>query len=159
MSIDPAEYRRIFGHWATGVAVVTASGPDGTPVGLTVNAVTSLSLDPPLAIVCIDRNADSHDAIRAAGAFCINVLSDDGERVARRFADADAAGRFEGIAWQPGSTGAPIFDDALAWAECRITREIDGGDHTIFIGEVVGGDAREGSPLLFYRGGYADLAL
>lgn len=157
MSIDSAEYRRIFGHWATGVAVVTAAGPDGA-VGLTVNAVSSLSLNPPLALVCIDRASDSHDAIRTAGAYCINVLPEDGERIARRFAQNDATGRFDGIAWQPGRTDAPILDDALAWVECRIVNEVDAGDHTIFIGEVIAGDAGEGSPLLFYRGGYAGLA-
>lgn len=158
MSIDSAEYRRIFGHWATGVAIVTARAGAAGPVGLTVNAVSSLSLRPPLAIVCIDRTSDSHDTIRDASAFAINILADGGERIARRFAEEDAEGRFDGIAWQPGTTGAPVLDDALAWVDCRVTATHEGGDHTIFVGEVVAGDAHEGIPLLFYRGGYADLS-
>lgn len=158
MSIDSAEYRRIFGHWATGVAIVTARAGAAAPVGLTVNAVSSLSLRPPLAIVCIDRASDSHDIIRDASAFAINILADGGERIARRFAEEEADGRFDGIAWQPGTTGAPILDDALAWVDCRLTATHEGGDHTIFVGEVVAGDACEGTPLLFYRGGYADLS-
>lgn len=158
MNIDSAEFRRIFGHWATGVAIVTARSPDGEPIGLTVNAVTSLSLRPPLAIVCIDRTADSHDALVAAGAFAINILAAGSERLARRFAADERAGRFDGVAWQLKRTGAPVFDDALAWIDCRIDATHEGGDHTVFIGAVVDGDAREGAPLLFYRGGYADLA-
>jgi flavin reductase (DIM6/NTAB) family NADH-FMN oxidoreductase RutF len=154
MPIDSSEFRRILGHWVTGVSVVAARAPDGTPCGLTANAVASLSLQPPLVLVCVDHSADSHDCIRDAGAFSLNVLASDQERLARRFAAWDIAHKFDGVAYHLEVTGAPVLDDALAWVDCRVSQSIPGGDHTVFIGEVVGGDAREGAPLLYYRGGY-----
>jgi flavin reductase (DIM6/NTAB) family NADH-FMN oxidoreductase RutF len=157
MAIETSEFRRILGHWVSGIAVVAARASTGSPCGLTANAVTSVSLQPPLVLVCIDRTADSHDCIRDAGAFSINVLASDQERLARRFAEWDIATKFEGIAHSPGVTGAPVLDDALAWVECTVRDVLPGGDHTIFIGEVVAGDAGEGVPLLYYRGGYGRL--
>lgn len=154
MAIETSEFRRILGHWVSGVAVVAARSPDGQPCGLTANAVTSVSLQPPLLLVCIDRAADSHDCIRDAGAFSVNILGADQERLARRFAAWDIKAKFEGVAHSTGVTGAPLLDDALAWVECRIRASHPGGDHTIFIGEVLAGDAGEGVPLLYYRGGY-----
>jgi flavin reductase (DIM6/NTAB) family NADH-FMN oxidoreductase RutF len=154
MVFEPSEFRRILGHWVTGVAVVAARSTAGKLCGLTANAVTSVSLDPPLVLACIEKSADSHDCIREGGAFSINVLASDQERLARRFAAWDIPEKFEGIAHMAGVTGAPILEDALAWVECRVHAEHTAGDHTIFIGEVVGGDAREGTPLLYYRGGY-----
>lgn len=154
MAFEPSEFRRILGHWVTGVAVVAARAAAGKACGLTANAVTSVSLAPPLVLACIERSADSHDCIRDAGAFSINVLAADQERLARRFAAWDIPEKFEGIAHTAGITGAPILADALAWIECTVHAEYDAGDHTIFIGNVVAGDAREGTPLLYYRGGY-----
>jgi flavin reductase (DIM6/NTAB) family NADH-FMN oxidoreductase RutF len=154
MAIETSEFRRILGHWVSGIAVVAARASTGQLCGLTANAVTSVSLQPPLILVCIDRAADSHDCIRDAGAFSISVLASDQERLARRFAAWDIDAKFEGVAYAPGVTGAPLLEDALAWVECRIREVHPGGDHTIFIGEVVAGDAREGAPLLYYRGGY-----
>jgi flavin reductase (DIM6/NTAB) family NADH-FMN oxidoreductase RutF len=154
MAFDPSEYRRILGHWVTGVSVVAAATPDGEPRGLTANAVCSVSLDPPLVLVCIDHTADSHDAIAAADGFSVNILASDQERLARRFAAYDLARKFEGIAWHVEQTGAPVLDDAFAWVDCRMRERLPGGDHSIFIGEVVAGDAREGGPLIYYRGGY-----
>ena len=154
MAIETSEFRRILGHWVSGVAVVAARTPSGQLCGLTANAVTSVSLQPPLLLACIDLAADSHDGIRDAGAFSVNILASDQERLARRFAAWDIDAKFEGVAHSPGVTGAPILDDALAWVECRIREVHAGGDHSIFIGEVVAGDAREGVPLLYYRGGY-----
>lgn len=158
LAIDAPEFRRILGHWVTGVAVVAARQGPGPPCGLTANAVASLSLDPPLVLVCIDHGADSHDCIRAAGAFSVNVLDAEQERLARRFAELETGDKFEGVAYRVGATGSPVLEDALAWVDCRIRESHDGGDHTIFIGEVVAGDAREGSPLVFYRGGYGRYA-
>jgi flavin reductase (DIM6/NTAB) family NADH-FMN oxidoreductase RutF len=154
MPLDPSEFRRILGHWVTGVAVVAARTTQGQPCGLTANAVASLSLDPPLVLACIDLTADSHDCIRAAGAFSINVLAADGERLARRFAAWDLEDKFLGIPHRVEITGAPVLDDALAWVDCRLREAVPGGDHTIFIGEVLTGEAREGTPLLYYRSGY-----
>jgi flavin reductase (DIM6/NTAB) family NADH-FMN oxidoreductase RutF len=157
MSVDPSEFRRILGHWTSGVAVVTAREQHDAPRGLTANAVASVSLEPPLVLVCIDRSANSHGTIRAAGNFGINVLPQSAERTARRFAGEELTAKFEGIAWHVEVTGAPILDEALAWVDCRVRDAFDGGDHTIFVGEVLAGDAREGEPLVYYRGGFGRL--
>jgi flavin reductase (DIM6/NTAB) family NADH-FMN oxidoreductase RutF len=154
MSVDPAEFRRILGHWATGVAIVATRGAGGEPRGLTANAVASVSLEPPLVLVCVDRRADTHGSISAAGIFSVNVLLQAGERIARRFAADAITARFEGVAWRTEVTGAPVLDDALAWVDCRVHHECDGGDHTVFIGEVLAGGAHEGEPLVYYRGGF-----
>ncbi len=154
MPIDPSEFRRILGHWVSGVAVVAARSPEGDPCGLTANAVASLSLQPPLVLVCVDRAADSHDCIRDAGYFSVSVLASDDERHARRFAAWDISRKFQDIAHHTEVSGAPVLDDALAWVDCRLWDTYAGGDHSIFIGEVLAGDAREGTPLLYYRGGY-----
>lgn len=153
MRIESSEFRRILGHWVTGVSVVAARSGERL-CGLTANAVASLSLEPPLVLACIDRAADSHDCIQSAGSFSINILDADGERLARRFAAWDLTAKFDGVAHHQEITGAPILDEALAWLDCRIWAVHPGGDHTIVIGEVLGGDAREGRPLLYYRGGY-----
>jgi flavin reductase (DIM6/NTAB) family NADH-FMN oxidoreductase RutF len=158
MSIGAAEFRRVLGHYATGVTVVSSVDGDGTVWGLTANAVSSVSLDPPLVLICIDREADTHRAIEASDAFAISVLDEDGERLARRFADAPVETKFEGIAYREEVTGAPVLDDALAWVDCRLWATYDGGDHSIFVGEVVAADAREGPPLLYFRGGYGRLS-
>jgi flavin reductase (DIM6/NTAB) family NADH-FMN oxidoreductase RutF len=157
MPVEAAEFRRILGHWTSGVAVVTAMTADGEPRGLTANAVASVSLDPPLVLACVERTADTHVAIVTAQAFAINILAQDDERSARRFAGDDIADKFTGLAWHASITGAPILDGALAWIDCRLHTTYDGGDHSIFIGQVVAGDAHEGEPLAYYRGGYARL--
>jgi flavin reductase (DIM6/NTAB) family NADH-FMN oxidoreductase RutF len=153
MALDASEFRRVLGHWVTGVSVVTAQPADGEPFGLTANAVCSVSLDPSLVLVCVEQIADTHDGIARAGAFSVNVLRSDQEQLARRFA-ADATEKFRGVAYHTEITGAPILDDALAWVDCRIWATYAAGDHTIYIGEVLTADAREGAPLLYYRGGY-----
>lgn len=154
MPVESAEFRRILGHWSTGVAIVCARAPDGHPCGLTANAFCSLSLDPPLVLVCVEKTADSHDCIRAAGAFAISVLASNDELTARRFAANDGNDKFEGVAYHTTPSGSPALDDALAWVDCTVHAVYPGGDHTIFVGAVVGGDAVEGEPLLYYRGGY-----
>ena len=155
VDLESAEFRRVLGHFVTGVTIVTATDPaDGEPCGLTANAVASVSLDPPLVLVCVDHAAESHDRILAAGVFAVNVLSEDQERLSRRFATWNTPHKFGGIPFHRAATGAPILDAALAWVECRIWATYPGGDHTIMVGEAVGGDAREGSPLIYYRSGY-----
>jgi flavin reductase (DIM6/NTAB) family NADH-FMN oxidoreductase RutF len=153
--IEPSEYRRILGHYATGIAVVTSLRPDGQPCGLTVNSFCSVSLDPALVLVCVDRDAESHDCLRQAGVYAVNVLGERrGEALARRFATWGSADKFQGVAHRVEATGAPVLEDSLAWVDCRIHEAVAGGDHTIFLGEVVAGDAREGTPMVYYRGGY-----
>lgn len=154
MSVEPFEFRRILGHWTSGVAIVATTTAAGEPRGLTANAVASVSLEPPLVLACIERIADSHDTIRDAGCFAISILAQDDERVARRFAGNETADKFRGVAYHTEATGAPVLDAALAWVDCQVHDLLDGGDHTIFIGRVLAGDAREAEPLVFYRGGY-----
>jgi flavin reductase len=157
MAIEPAEFRRIMAHLATGVTVVTAAAPPGSGRGLTASAVASVSLDPPLVLACVDRKSDTHDCIERAGAFAVNVLGSGDEAVARRFADRPAEEKFDGIAFRKEATGAPVLEGALGWVDCRLWAAYDGGDHTIFVGEVVSGDADAGSPLLHFCGGYVRL--
>jgi flavin reductase (DIM6/NTAB) family NADH-FMN oxidoreductase RutF len=152
--IERSEFRRVMGHFVTGVTVVATWRGDGTPCGLTANAVASVSLEPPLVLVCVEQAADSHDCIREAGVFSVNILAAEQERISRRFASWDLEDKFGGVAFRTGATGAPILEGALGWLDCRLWASYPGGDHTIFVGEVVEGDARQGTPLLYYRGGY-----
>lgn len=152
--MESAEFRRILGHWASGVSVVTSRTGDGRACGLTANAISSLSLDPALVIVCVERTAGTHNCIMQAQAFAINILRSDDERIARRFAASEVEAKFDGLAYRTEQTGAPILEDAIAWVDCRVHAQYDGGDHTIFVGHVLAGDASEGAPLLYYRGGY-----
>ena len=157
MSLETAEFRRVLGHFATGVTVVTSTAPGGVVCGLTASAVTSVSLDPLLVLVCVDRAADTHGAIERSGSFAINVLAEDGEALARHFAEYPSAEKFEGVAYRAEWTGAPVLEASLAWVDCDLRNAYDGGDHTIFVGEVMAADARDGAPLLYFRGGYGRL--
>lgn len=158
MSIEEAEFRRVLGHLVTGVTVVASRAPDGSPRGLTANAVASVSLDPSLILVCVERDADTHDVIADSRAFAVSVLGQQDEVLARRFATYDTEAKFNGIAHREEVTGAPILEKALAWADCRLWATYDGGDHTIFVGEVMDADADDGPPLVYFRGGYGRLA-
>ena len=152
--MDVFEFRRIMGHWSTGVAVV-ATHRGERPWGLTANAFASVSLDPPLVLVCVDLGADTHDPLRDAGFFAVSVLAADQERLARRFAASDVEDKFDGVAWREEATGAPVLEGAVAWLDCRLWAHFPAGDHTIFVGQVVAGDAAEHAPLLYFRGGYS----
>lgn len=161
MAVDPFEFRTIIGHFATGVTVITSA--EGEQLnGMTANAVASVSLDPVMLLICVDKAAHSHDAISASGVFAVNVLGEHQEAVSRLFAKhaESEAGSLRGQAFRAGETGAPILADCLAFMECRVRQAIDGGDHSIFLGEVVSeGVVRDDvKPLLFYRGGYHSLA-
>ena len=157
--IDQSEFRRVIGHFAAGVTVVTTCREDGSAAGLTVSAVSSLSLDPTLLLVCVDQASDTLPFLERAGYFAVNVLEEGkGETLARRFAGGGAEEKFRGVAWRPERTGAPVLDEALAWMDCRVTAVVPGGDHIIFVGEVLAADAREGTPLLYYRGGFGRFA-
>jgi flavin reductase (DIM6/NTAB) family NADH-FMN oxidoreductase RutF len=119
-----------------------------------VNAFCAVSLEPPLVLICVERTADSWRCIEAAGSFVVNVLEEQGESLSRRFASGVTGDKFAGVAYRAASGGAPVLASALAWVECRVTEAHEAGDHTIFIGEVLEADAREGQPLVYYRGGY-----
>jgi 3-hydroxy-9,10-secoandrosta-1,3,5(10)-triene-9,17-dione monooxygenase reductase component len=151
--VDQAAFRQVLGHFATGVTVVTGAD-DAGPVGLSVNSFTSLSLDPPLVAFAVKRESTTWPRIRATGRFAVNILSEEQETVCRRFASA-GGDRFDGIAWRPSPGGSPVLDGALAWIDATVEAEHNAGDHVMVIGRVSQlGVAREGTPLLFYRGGY-----
>jgi flavin reductase (DIM6/NTAB) family NADH-FMN oxidoreductase RutF len=159
MSVDALTYRRVVGNFATGVAVVTSgSGPDVH--GVTVNSFTSVSLDPTLLLVCLDRSSRSRATILATGVFNINILSDGQEDVSRLFASRDRPERwFEDLGCRYGELGAPLIPGCLAYMECRLTDTHEAGDHTILVAEVERADvAEESLPLCFFRGRYAALA-
>ena len=157
----PDDFRRVIGRFATGVSIVTSRLGDELH-GMTANAVSSLSLEPMLVLVCVDRTADTHDIIAGSRAFVLNILQEGQEELSRHFADkaTEGAHRLDAVPHVFGETGAPILEDCLAYLECRVTQGLDGGDHTIFVGEVVaaGEPAKDARPLLFYRGRYRRLA-
>jgi flavin reductase (DIM6/NTAB) family NADH-FMN oxidoreductase RutF len=151
--VGPDRFRSVMGRFATGVTVVTASAPDG-PVGMTANAVCSLSLDPVLLLVCFDNDARTLPVVREVGRFGVNVLRADQEDLARLFASKRAESeKFAGVP-HTVHDGIPVIEGALAWVGCRLERVIPGGDHTIGIGAVEAAEAGQGEPLLWFRGSY-----
>ncbi|HEX5497808.1 MAG TPA: flavin reductase family protein, partial [Thermomicrobiales bacterium] len=141
--------------FATGVTVVTTRHGEQF-YGMTANAVASLSLDPPQVLVAVDRRAQMHEALLATRFFAINVLSERQEDLSRRFAMRGPK-EWADLQTTTAVTGAPIFAGALAYLDCRLAEVLPGGDHQIFIGEIVGGDAGDGRPLMYYRGDYVRL--
>lgn len=154
---DSAEFRTVMGHFATGIAIITAAHAEG-PVGLTVQSFTSLSLDPPLVCFAPAKSSSSYPRIKAAGAFCVNILGEHQEALCRVFAQS-GADKFAGVGYDLAPTSrAPRLHDTLAWVDCTLEAEHDAGDHLVVIGRVSDmGVADEGRPLLFYRGGYGRL--
>lgn len=155
--ISQDEFRKVVGNFATGVTVVTTRDEKG-PKGFTANAVTSLSLDPPSILVCVDKSCDTYPMLQEEGAaFVINILSEEQEALSRRFA-SKGENKFDGVGYYEASTGAPIIADVLAFIECRAVNRFPGGDHDIVVGEIhnLGSQIRS-KPLLFYRGGYGVL--
>lgn len=146
------------GAFPTGVTVVTSVLADGSAVGLTVNSFTSVSLDPPLVLVCVGRDSGSHDPLLTAGGFTVNILARDQASLAARFATDPGAERFDGVAWEPGPTGHPVLAGAAAWVACSLEAVHPGGDHSILVGRVEAHGGPEGESLVFYRGGYAAVA-
>jgi flavin reductase (DIM6/NTAB) family NADH-FMN oxidoreductase RutF len=158
--VAPDEFRRTLSCFASGVTIVTASQTDGQPTGLTASAFSSVSLEPPLVLVCISRGAQSHPAMLASGRFAVNILGADQEAVAQRFAVRSGPGsdKFAGLRWTRGDLGLPLIDGALAQLECSTVQTYAGGDHTIFLGQVERArccEDRADDPLLYHRGQYA----
>lgn len=156
MTLDANAFRSALGRFASGVTVVTTCTPKGVDHGMTASAFCSVSLDPPLVLVCIEKIASMHDAIVSCSHFAVNVLAESQEPVARRFAEVDGD-RFDGIGYKRGAHSIPVLDDSLACLECRRTATYEGGDHTIVVGEVESANWNEERPLLYYRGGYAGI--
>ena len=157
--VSPARLRAAMGHFATGVTVVTSVGADGDPVGTTANAVTSLSLEPPLVLVCFDLKSATLAAIRGHGAFAINVLGHRQRQLSANFARRGLEAVWDDVRHQRGPTGSPRLADVIAVIECTTEHTLPGGDHEIVIGRVrhveTNGDGA--TPLLFWRGEYITL--
>jgi flavin reductase (DIM6/NTAB) family NADH-FMN oxidoreductase RutF len=154
--VDAAQFRQLMGRFATGVSVLTTRRPDGRLVGMTASSIASVSLTPPLLLVCVDHKNDMHDAMAAATHFAVNILAADQEALARRFAAIDP-NRFDGVGYRASRLGIPLLDGALAHLECSKQNAVPGGDHTVFFGLVSNGTVTNARPLLYYRGGYAGL--
>jgi flavin reductase (DIM6/NTAB) family NADH-FMN oxidoreductase RutF len=156
MAIETQELRRVMGHFATGVTVITTIDGDGNPNGLTANAFLSLSLNPPLVLISVDKSATCYACFGLKNGFTVNFLSEDQEEISRRFA-TKGADKFADLKWRSGANGAAIIEGVLGYVECKIRECHDGGDHTIVIGEIVNLEAVGERPLLFFKGKYQKL--
>jgi flavin reductase (DIM6/NTAB) family NADH-FMN oxidoreductase RutF len=156
--VEPAVFRQLCGRFPTGITVVTAVTLDGRPVGMTANSFTAVSLTPPLVSVNIDHVADMHRHLLHADRFALNVLASHQETLSRWFAGEDQD-KFTGIDWHAGDAGVPILGGVLAVILCDKYTTFEAGDHTVVVGRVTGGQAGDGRPLLYWRGGYYDVPL
>lgn len=155
MPIDDARFKEAMSHFASGVTIVTTE-LDGIPYGLTVASFASLSLHPPLVMVCVAQKAKSHDAIHEAGHFGVSILEQSQADVSGRFA-SKVDDKFAGITTRRGEHGMPLIDGAICTLECRVHSELSGGDHTIFVGEVLDSSTSDGAPLVYYRSSYREI--
>jgi 3-hydroxy-9,10-secoandrosta-1,3,5(10)-triene-9,17-dione monooxygenase reductase component len=155
-TVDPESLRKVLGCFTTGVVVATTMDDNGVPVGLTVNSFNSVSLEPPLILWTISLSAPSLGAFRARDAFAINILSDDQRHLCAQFS-RPSADKFAGVDYRKGYRGVPVLLNSLATLECKTFRRDPGGDHEIYIGEVVGMEAFNKTPLVVHRGKFAGL--
>lgn len=157
MSVTGAEFRTALGHWASGVAIVTSAAGDRIH-GMTVSAFSSVSLDPPLVMICADKSSNTLGVIEEGRVFAANILCADQQGLSNRFASKkDEERRFEGLAWRRGATGAPILPGVLAVLDCRVVAAHDAGDHVIYVGRVEAAEVTAGEPLLYYGGAYREM--
>lgn len=153
--IEAESFRHVAGHLASGVAVITCVDAGGEPHGMTVSAVTSLSLHPPMMLVCLNQAAPTTSVVDAAGRFCINILRQGQETVARQFA-TPSTDKFQGVSCRPGITGAPVLESVLAWLECEVEETISGGTHQVLLARVLRAEATSGKPLTYFRGAFGE---
>ena len=159
MSLEPEAFREVMGRLAGGVTVVTALGGDGLPRGFTATAVCSVSLVPPLVLVCVGTDAITPGAIREAGRYALNFLRSEDTATADRFAGSKGT-KFEGVEWVAAPGGSPLLPGGLAWVECTVENEVEAGDHTIFIGRVAAAaiESAQEPPLVHFGGRYHTVA-
>ncbi|HWZ27272.1 MAG TPA: flavin reductase family protein [Gemmatimonadales bacterium] len=155
--VDAALFRQLLGRFATGVTVITTRNPAGEPEGMTASSVASVSLDPPLLLVSVDHQNVMHEALARASHFVVNILAADQEALSRRFAELEE-NRFDGVGFHTSQLGLPILDGVVAHLECARDAVVPAGDHTVYFGLVTGGVVTDRRPLLYYRGGYANLS-
>jgi flavin reductase (DIM6/NTAB) family NADH-FMN oxidoreductase RutF len=156
MSVDQATFRSVLGRFASGVTIITVRDGD-VDHGMTASAFCSLSLTPPLTLVCVDRSTRMHELLTVAETYAVSLLASHQEAISRRFAEPPDETRFDGVGFDRGVTGAPLLHEALAHVECEVVDRHAGGDHTIIIGRVIAAASWDARPLLYYRGGYAEL--
>ena len=154
--LAPDDFRRVLSQFATGVTILTTTDGDGRPTGLTASAFCSVSLDPPLVLVCVDHKSQSYPALRDSQRFAVNVLTTEQEAASRRFAST-RLDKFDAVAFTLGELGVPLIDGALAQLECVTVSAYVEGDHTIFVGRVERARVGAGEPLLYFRGRYERL--
>ena len=155
MSIDEGHFKLALSHFASGVTVVTTEH-EGRQYGMTVASFASLSLHPPLVLVCIERSVKTHDAIAAAGKYGVSILSNTQSDISSKFASR-SDDKFNGVELIEGDLDVPLIAGSLTAIECRVYDRVPGGDHTIFIGEVMKIHTQEGNPLLYFRSGYREM--
>lgn len=156
MTISTDEFRRVLGHYASGITVVTAL-VDEQAVGMTCQSFFSLSMDPPLIAFAPSKSSRSYADIRRSKSFCINILSESQQHISNGFARSNSD-KFAGIEWQAGKSGSPILPDVLSWIDCEFEAEHDAGDHYLVIGRVLDMRATDQQPLLYFQGKYAEIA-
>lgn len=156
MSIDDARFKEAMSHFASGVTVVTTEH-EGMRYGMTVASFASLSLHPPLVLVCVEQSVKTHDAIRASGRFGVSILAQSQTDVSGKFA-SKSDDKFAGVAVRIGEQGLPLIEGANCTLECRVYAEFAGGDHTIFVGEVLDATTSAGAPLVYYRSAYREIS-
>lgn len=154
--LTPAAFRDVIGHFASGVTVITTS-LDGALHGTTASAVTSLSLDPPMLLICMNRSSETGQAVERSRAFAVNILGEGDDDLARRFASR-GGDKFDGVAVSVGEHGQPLLVDALAQLVCRVTQAVEAATHVVFFASVHEATARPGEPLAYYRGKFGRLA-
>ncbi|KZM68754.1 flavin reductase family protein [Nocardia terpenica] len=154
-AIDARRFRDVLGQFCTGITVVTTFDEAGAPVGFACQSFAALSLDPPLILFCPTKGSRTWAAIEQAGRFCVNVLSEEQQRICARFGSREPD-KFAGIGWRTSDLKVPLLNDALAAIQCTVASVVDGGDHHIVIGRVqaLSESTDSGRPLLFYRGQY-----
>lgn len=159
ISFDSATFRRVLGHYPTGVCVVTAVEADDAPVGMVVGSFTSVSLDPPLVAFFPAKSSTSWPRIEAIGKFCVNILASDQQSLCRQIA-GPGPDKFNGIAHRASANGSPILDDVVAWIDCTLDAVHEAGDHYIVLGRVVALEVdRAERPLVFFQGGYGEFSV
>lgn len=158
MAVDNQEFKNALKMWASGVAVVTANSDQGEQ-GMTVTSFTSVSMDPPQILVCVNGDAETGGIISSGDAFAVNVLSADQEQVSNEFAGGSSMEeRFKNVAWKKGGLGLPVFDDALVSMECTLVEKVKAGSHWILIGEIQNTQFKAGDPVLYFNSGYRKVA-
>lgn len=158
MAVNEQEFKSALKLWASGVTVVTSKTEQHGLKGMTATSFSSVSLEPPLILVCINQSADTGEVMLEGKHFAVNILNADQQEVSNQFAGGSSQEeRFANVAWHEGVLGSPILDDALASIECRVVQQVSAGSHWIVIGEVEKVACRDGDPLLYYNSGYRTL--